>query len=420
MWATASSSRAGQGARVLAAFGRRGILASFVLLALGMGLAFGLVGWLAFDRLGVALVRWHAEPVFHTLIEAEQMAVRATNRGRRGQYYGEDLAERLGWQFLVGKQVPADWAALPEGSHVLDSGKAFVCVAVREGVPYALNGRTDGFAAIRVQFTWLFLLCAGVGLAVAVWLAGILARREAQLRAYGQREYHFTGDVSHELRTPLTVMQGGLEILAQRLEGTAEGAALAPTLARLERTTARMTATVQTLLALARRPENLAMDDLDMTAMLLALLHRYEAERGIRLVLEGPCPARGEGGRTLVHAQLAQGVLAWGEERLAAIIIENLLDNALHYTQNGLVWVRLHGNCLEMGNAGAIPPGVDVFAHGVRAVPRSDAGRGGYGFGLSLAARACERMGWGIACHGGGDGGSVFCVRLVPARMKEN
>lgn len=284
---------------------RRRMLAAFVLLALGMGLTLGLVGLFSYDRLGAYLVSWHARPVMEALIEAERRAWEAEDRGRRNLYYGEDLAAAMHWRFLVGKQIPPAWEELPDGLHFFKQMEEFVLLVRRNGVVYALSGRTRRVPGPEGRLGGLLLLCAAAGLAVAVLLAvllsrrltrplsrltgavesrdprdpaavtpvppdilgledevGVLARalaaREADLQRFVRRESFFTGDVSHELRTPLTVMQGGLEILELRLAALSEtsgNAELMAVVERLSRTTARMSATVRTLLLLARRPK---------------------------------------------------------------------------------------------------------------------------------------------------------------------
>ena len=104
-------------------------------------------------------------------------------------------------------------------------------------------------------------------------LARAIASREEALRRFVQRESFFTGDVSHELRTPLTVMQGGLEVLELQLERLPGSERCAPTVERLQRTVRDMSATVGILLLLARRPENIALEPVD-----LALLVRDTAQ----------------------------------------------------------------------------------------------------------------------------------------------
>lgn len=468
---------------------RRRMLAAFVLLALGMGLTLGLVGLFSYDRLGEYLVSWHARPVMEALIEAERRAWEAEDRGRRNLYYGEDLAAAMHWRFLVGKQIPPTWEELPDGLHFFKQMEEFVLLVRRNGVAYALSGRTGAFQALKARLGGLLLLCAAAGLAVAVLLAvllsrrltrplsrltgavesrdprepaavtpvppdllgledevGVLARalaaREADLQRFVRRESFFTGDVSHELRTPLTVMQGGLEILELRLAALSEASGNAELMAvveRLSRTTARMSATVRTLLLLARRPEDLERGPLELSEQLRGLIRG--GERGGLLRLAGPEKGGGErgdaslpvdAGPALLYADVADGVQAVGQKELAAIVFKNLLDNACRYTENGRVYLRLTPEMLEVRNSGRIPGDLDIFARGVRG-PQADcagdparsgheraAGSAGSGLGLSLALRACEHLGWRLERdRAAPKGESVFRVLFPLLRAEE-
>lgn len=468
---------------------RRRMLAAFVLLALGMGLTLGLVGLFSYDRLGEYLVSWHARPVMEALIEAERRAWEAEDRGRRNLYYGEDLAAAMHWRFLVGKQIPPAWEELPDGLHFFKQMEEFVLLVRRNGVVYALSGRTGAFQALKARLGGLLLLCAAAGLSVAVLLAvllsrrltrplsrltgavesrdprdpaavtpvppdilgledevGVLARalaaREADLQRFVRRESFFTGDVSHELRTPLTVMQGGLEILELRLAALSEtsgNAELMAVVERLSRTTARMSATVRTLLLLARRPEDLERGPLELSEQLRGLIRG--GERGGLLRLAGPEKGGGErgdaslpvdAGPALLYADVADGVRAVGQKELAAIVFKNLLDNACRYTENGRVYLRLTPEMLEVRNSGRIPGDLDIFARGVRG-PQADcagdparsgheraAGSAGSGLGLSLALRACEHLGWRLERdRAAPKGESVFRVLFPLLRAEE-
>lgn len=272
-------------------------------------------------------------------------------------------------------------------------------------------------------------------------LARAIAAREEALQRFVLRESNFTGDVSHELRTPLTVMQGGLEILELQLQGLPQAERLAPVVQRLLRTTARMSNTVRTLLMLARRPEEIEFQTLDCSALLWGivremgrdgLLHCSSAsdrlpdpapeitpelasglanasslqpvsgsdanplDTGVPAASRHPgknAAGRGPEQRRPValQADIVATVLARGQKELAAIVFNNLLDNACQYTENGRASVSLCQGELLVRNRGYIPTGVDIFARGVRCTQKAVSGSG---LGLSLALRACERLGW--------------------------
>lgn len=451
---------------------RQRILAAFVLLALGLGLALGLVGVLSYDRLGAYLVGWHARPIMEALMEAERRAWEAEDRGRGNLYYGEDLAAAMHWRFFVGKQVPEAWRALPEGLHFFKQMEEFALIVRRNGVEYVLSGQTGAFQALKNRLGGLLLLCVLVGLGVAVIVGvllsrrltaplsyltraverrasldlltpdapgpraspvpplppiplteledevGVLARalaaREEALQRFVLRESFFTGDVSHELRTPLTVLQGGLEILELRLAGMQGGADLKPVLDRLLRTAARMTATVRTLLLLARRPEAIELSPLDLSEQVRVLIREFERDGLL-------CPAAGQDpgtvakadGPPLLFANISTGVLAVGQKELSAVVFKNLLDNARQYTENNCVYVSLAVGMFEVRNSGRIPEELDIFARGVRGAARPR-GSAGSGLGLSLALRACEHLGWRVLRVDAPHGETIFRVAFPP------
>ena len=293
-------------------------------------------------------------------------------------------------------------------------------------------------------------------------LARAIAAREEALQRFVLRESNFTGDVSHELRTPLTVMQGGLEILELQLQRLPQAESLAPVVQRLLRTTARMSNTVRTLLMLARRPEEIEFQTLDCSALLWGIVREMEGDGLLHCSSASgrlPDPAseiapelaadlgkepslppvsgsdaslretgvadtlrhtgknavgRGPEQRTPValQADIATTVLARGQKELAAIVFNNLLDNACQYTENGRASASLCQGELLVRNRGYIPPGVDIFARGVRCTQKAVSGSG---LGLSLALRACERLGWRLdMASDPADGEAVFRVVFPP------
>lgn len=269
-------------------------------------------------------------------------------------------------------------------------------------------------------------------------LARAIAAREQALHRFVQRESNFTGDVSHELRTPLTVMQGGLEILEVQLQRLPQAESLSPVVQRLLRTTGRMSNTVHTLLMLARRPEEIEFRDLDCSALLCSIVAEMVGE-GVLCLGEhadsgsagdsaqqvfgeqahaacGVASGLGSGPKqrkpVVLQASIATGVLARGQKELAGIVFNNLLDNACQYTENGRASVVLCVGELLVRNSGHIPPGVDVFARGVRCAHTAGSGAG---LGLSLALRACERLGWQLdLVSEPASGEAVFRVQFSP------
>lgn len=298
-------------------------------------------------------------------------------------------------------------------------------------------------------------------------LARAIAAREEALYRFVQRESHFTGDVSHELRTPLTVMQGGLEVLEARLQNLAETVPqtqeLVPVVGRLLRTTSGMSRTVRTLLLLARRPGEIQASVLDCSLILRDIIDGM-AREGLAHPVEFPHMASREGADCLpaLLALLDENALpgtAWarsasetpsgprsfgpagvflavglsspvpvcGQKELIGVIFKNLLDNARQYAENGRAFVLLEPDRMLVGNKGRIVRHVDIFSRGVSRSCKNgqQAARegAGSGLGLSLAHRACERLGWRLelaSLPADADGSTVFSLVFPPAVQGED
>lgn len=306
-------------------------------------------------------------------------------------------------------------------------------------------------------------------------LARAIAAREDALWRFVQRESHFTGDVSHELRTPLTVMQGGLEVMELRLQALPQSQELVPVVKRLLRTTSRMSDTVRTLLLLARRPEEILFQMLDCAVLLRDIIAEMEREGLVRsieavrdsdtpdaaaslahmtalILRDDPSPVREN--ESLSDTDQSSGATARpsvlprpfaspivtlmtsapahapvrAQRELATIILKNLLDNACKYTENNRAFVMLESGKMLVGNKGRTPHDIDIFARGVRCgnkTDRNDSRDGASnGLGLSLAQRACERLGWRLellpSAYTGAEEMTVFRLAFPPAAQGEN
>ena len=91
-------------------------------------------------------------------------------------------------------------------------------------------------------------------------------------------------------------------------------------------------------------------------------------------------------------------------------MIDNLLRNALQYTERGQVTV-VHTDGARAG-AGAGRGGADVeLSRALQAFVRGDTAPGeGYGWGLSLVRRICRKEGWVLSFADNPPKGTIFTV----------
>ncbi len=215
-----------------------------------------------------------------------------------------------------------------------------------------------------------------------------------QLRQTLERERLFTADVSHELRTPLMVTLGACELLEQaELPLRAR-----QKVARIQRAAKEMHELVEAFLLLARaRPEQSSFAaNTSLKAVALEQSERWGAllrEKGLTFELV----EEGEDDGAYNHT-------------LLGTVMSNLLRNAAHYTDHGMVRLILARDGFRVEDSGVGIPLAEqerMFQPFVRGGER----RGeGLGLGLSLVKRICALQGWEVGVTPHEPQGSCFRV----------
>jgi signal transduction histidine kinase len=206
-------------------------------------------------------------------------------------------------------------------------------------------------------------------------------------------------DVSHELRTPLTRLNLGLEMMNDHAAR-----------ASLKEDVAEMEAMLSELLEGARLEQaaRLQPQGVELRALVRAVAAEMEGRSpGLRLTLP------------------LQPLTVVGDERGLQVLLRNLLDNAMKYSNQQKqsvelrlwqdeAWVRLtvrdHG------------PGIpeESLPHLFEPFYRADASRnrsqGGFGLGLHLVQRVVNAHGGEISAGNAPDGGAIFTAKLPLAK----
>lgn len=363
----------------------------------------GIFIYLAADQLGKFLVEEQVRPAMAALIAADKQAI--SLRDRHAVEFGiAAVATAINGDFRSGSQVPPDYARLETGMYFGKSG--FVYVQHDGFTVYSLSGSSRALRHFLDRIASLCATAGAIGLIAAfavAWLltaklAAPMIRLASAIRPKGQlaisipgdlllrrdeiglignavgkyqqeavdflaRETAFTGFVSHELRTPLAVLRGALEILDARNHE----ASLAPVIERMNRTLERMTATVEALLCLARKTGPPPVR-IDINGLLDTLISEMQG-CAIKMMAE-------------------KQVYAAGQPELAIITLRNLLENACFHSKGAVVAIHVSSAGVEIiNNMEPLPANENCPA-------QASGSHAGAGLGLSLAERACERLGW--------------------------
>lgn len=208
-----------------------------------------------------------------------------------------------------------------------------------------------------------------------------LSEFSERLLLFVERERTFTRNAGHELRTPIAVLKGSVELLERKANRSEADLRI---IQRIRRVTSDMETLLETLLMLAREEDVSGTED--------ASINQIAFEQ-IELLMSVNDANNNQ-------IQIAENAQLWVRvrDRVAAIIISNLLRNAISYTKNGLITLTIDetGFSVTDTGIGISPADQDrVFA----AFFRSDAvasNTSGQGLGLALVKRLCDQLGWTV------------------------
>lgn len=198
-----------------------------------------------------------------------------------------------------------------------------------------------------------------------------------RLDGFVEREQSFTSAASHELRTPLAVIRGAVELLDVQM---ADRPTTHNALARIQRAVLEMSEFTDALLMLSREEHATRPADADteLTALLLRVVEDH------RSVVPGK--------RIAVQIDEGNDPQIAAPESMVAMVIGNIVRNALQHGTGTEVICKLRGRELTVANAGTLPD-VDLSRAPLR---RFTTRPGGHGMGLYLVRRICERYRWAI------------------------
>lgn len=238
--------------------------------------------------------------------------------------------------------------------------------------------------------------------------------RTEQLQEANRRKDEFLAVLSHELRNPLAPIRTGLEILA--LEGNHKHSDL---IALMQEQLRHLVRLIDDLLDASRIMQGkieLRKQPVELTALI------NQSVQTVRSMVEDKSHE--------LSVRLPEHPIWLNADPVRIVqVIENLLNNALKYTDSG-GRIELSAGCQDgqavisvrdtgIGIEPVMLPNIfDLFTQSSRSVNRS---QGGLGIGLALVRRLIEMHDGCVSVHSEGPGkGSSFNVRLPMETVKSD
>lgn len=413
---------------------RTRIILSFVLLGFGLTALFAVASWNLRSRVENQLVERTLQR------EVENLAAQVSSGSDEAVFFL--VFDARTWSPRNAFKIDPLYRDLSEGLHDIrqqapDGSWHVYKVAVRkgttrDGMPFTSLVRydvTDAAEAATQLKHWLYLAVALftlLGFIVGWWSASRVmspvSELAARLRAYRgssnpqalaphfpedevgelakalddyaerltevvQRDREFNADVSHELRTPLAVIKGAVELLLSRPDLDEK---TRTRLQRIQRSEQQCTDLISALLLLSRNERGHG--NTNVARVVDQLLEAHRATLGAK-----PLTLRVEG---------EEGAVVDSPEAALSVALGNLIGNAVKYTKEGEVVVRLLPDGVEVVDSG---PGLSredaarLFERGYRGTHAGHSQGGG--IGLSIVSRLCALYGWQVGvCPGDSKG----------------
>ncbi|KGM50827.1 hypothetical protein N792_03235 [Lysobacter concretionis Ko07 = DSM 16239] len=228
-------------------------------------------------------------------------------------------------------------------------------------------------------------------------LARALVGLADRVADFVQRERDFTRDASHELRTPLTVIRVATDMM---LADPATSSAMLRSLARVQRAGRDMEEVIDAFLILAREmdiaPQSSEFEVRDIIQDQIARIRPMLADKPVAIELIDNGAPR-----------------LFGPPHVLAVMVGNLLSNAVHFTDHGSIEVRLSPDAIEVRDSG-IGMNANALAKAFDPFYRADITREeGRGMGLSITRRLGDRMGWPVSLQSLPGEGTTATIRFL-------
>jgi len=201
-----------------------------------------------------------------------------------------------------------------------------------------------------------------------------------RLESFITRERNFTRDASHELRSPLTVINIAADMLLSEQELSAPAL---KTVHRIKRAVSNMEELTEAFLLLARESDQ----ELSQDKVCINDVVQEEIDRAQLLIQDKDLA---------INFSPENRLYAQAPDKVVSVIVGNLLRNAILYTDEGAVDIKIISNKVIINDSGkGIPEQQvnDLFKPYYRG---NNNNTSGHGVGMTIVKRLTDRFNWPI------------------------
>ena len=234
-------------------------------------------------------------------------------------------------------------------------------------------------------------------------VADVINWKNEYVRAAQKSKDEFISNVTHEMNTPLTSIRGFAELIASGNMPQDKMIAAGKTISAQSE---RLSAMIKQILNYSAIDDDTVKSyDVDISRLIGDVLDNFE-------------PMLKEKGLTMLRRIDENVIIESTHERITEIL-DNLVSNAIKYNKpNGSIIVTLRGAVLTVEDTG-IGIAHDELPHIFSRFYTVDKSHGesvGFGLGLPIVRKLCDRSGWELSVDSVKGAGTVFTVGFGAAK----
>ena len=223
-------------------------------------------------------------------------------------------------------------------------------------------------------------------------LSDAISHLGERLSAFITRERNFTRNASHEFRTPLTVINVAADMMLIENDLSEKSH---KSLLKIKRAVYDMESLTEVFLMLAREDAgSMTRREVDVNQVVRAQIDRAEflkENKNVEVKLN-------ENDQLRVHSS----------ETVVAVLLGNLIRNAILYTEQGEVTIDIDEDQLTIVDSGPGIPQASIERMFEPFERGSNENASGYGIGLTIVKRLCDRFHWAIEVSSEAQRGTRF------------